>query len=227
MRKKKYFYGFPLQYARVSVKPSKQKKALLIVSEQRDQMKNRRPERQTIIKTLWEHRWCETALRCLMCGWVMATSWAGFTQPISRRDTSASLQRWPTISMNNCREASPDHSYIFPPVSLSCQSSDGRMCIVATWCHCKLSCSDMLESIFTLIWVALLGSHLTTIHLIKDLFECDNGSEEIHGNLLGLAVHLGKYWSLHVNTFRTVKYYPDSVLSGRREKNCIQLSTAK
>ena len=78
--------------------PSEWKEALLAGCERRDRRNNRG---QILMKTLWEHRWRETAPRRLMCGWVTATSGAGLTQPISRRDTSASLQRQTTISMND------------------------------------------------------------------------------------------------------------------------------
>lgn len=172
--------------------PSDKIKALLNGREPRDQIKNRR---QIIIKTLWEHRWRETVPRCLMCGWVTATSRAELTQSISRRDTSASLQRHSNnqrehLSMRLAGLLFPSlPTYTFPSVVPPCQNSDGRMCIISSvtmWCHPKLSCAHSLESIFTLIWVALLGSHLTAIHLIADFISM--------GNLLaGLAGHLEKY----------------------------------
>lgn len=156
-------------------------------------MKNRR---QIIIKTLWERRWRETVLRCLMCWWMTATSRAGSTQAISRCDASAI----PAISMNIWAWASSDGSsslsatFTFPSVVTPCQDSDGRTCIVMSvtmWRRPKLSCANSLEWIFTL-WVALLGSRLTGIHRITDFFKCGI-MWKIHGNLLGLAGHLKKY----------------------------------
>lgn len=105
--------------------------------------------------------------------------------------------------------------FTFPFVSLSCQNSDGRICIVvsvAMWWHHKLSRADLPESIFMLIWVALLGSHLTPIHLIMDLFKCGIDGKEIHKSLLGLTAHSGKHWMSHVNTYSSLKYHPDTVL---------------
>lgn len=166
----------------VKFSPIRIRKALLFGSELWDQMKNRRPRRRIITPTLWGNRWRETARRCLMCGWVTATSRAELTQPIIRRDSGASLQHQPTLSTNNWAQASPDRSpspsifFLFLFVSPSCQSGDGRIWIlvsVAMWCHHELSSADLLESIFTLIWVALLGSHLTTIHLLTN-WTCSN-----------------------------------------------------
>ncbi len=142
---KKSVHGFPLQHAGVCVKLSpirtknEKKKALLTGCELRDQMKNRR---QIIIETLWEHRWRETAPRCLMCGWVTATSRAGLTQPISRSDTGASLQRRPTFSTKKLRRRLARRLSLCLQLLLSplpeqwredvycCQCDDG---VVASW----------------------------------------------------------------------------------------------
>lgn len=137
-----------------------------------------------------------------MCGRVTATRRAGLPQPISRRDTSSSLQHRPTMRRNNWALASPDCSrslsnFYFPPsVSPSCQNIDGRMCIVvsvATWCQHELSCADSLESICTLIWVVLLGP---TDSNSSD-YGCIHRREgKSMGICLDLAVYCGKYWNI-------------------------------
>lgn len=154
--------GFPLHHARLRAKLCPIGRELRGPTESR---------RQIIIKTLREHRWRETAPHCLMCGWVTATSRAGLTQPISRCATSARLQCLLSIS--------PSLSNFYFPLCNATQPQQWRednyariVVSVTKWCHSVLSCARSLESIFTLIWVALLGSHLTAIHLIMDEFKC-------------------------------------------------------
>lgn len=117
------------------------------------------------------------------------------------RVDSVHQQMWHRCHSNNQREhlsvilVSPlSPTFAFPSVMTPCLDSDGGTCIVMSVtmrCHPKLSCANSLEWIFTL-WVALLGSHLTGIHLITDFFK-SGILWKIRENLLGLSGQLKKW----------------------------------
>lgn len=152
------------------------------------------PWRQIIIRRMWERRWRQTAPRCLT--WLTATSGAGLTKSIGRRDTSASLRRRSSYQRDRLR-ANPVLSLpatlASPAVMPARQSSDGTTQIVirvTTWCNPKLSCAWSLESIFTPDLSILVrqpsDSHSSDYRLIQMW-------RKSRGNLPGFAGLLRKY----------------------------------
>lgn len=220
--REKIFDGFPLQHAWVCVKLPQNKKSFSLapsrgtrwrIGDQRDRSSRRNTARNTGGVRLHRAVWCvgEWRLTVEQC-WISPSSDA---TPVPVCSTN---QRSTRTTEHEPRRTgltvSPMFFFYFPlcVTILPEEWWEDMHVSVAMWCHHKLSRADLSESIFMLIWVALLGRHLTTIHLIMDSFKCGIDGREIHESLLGLTAHSGKHWVSHANTYSSLKYHPDTVL---------------